>query len=82
LCPYSFTLVPVETEAKLVDVKWEKSCSDNTICVNPHHNPGGYAAPIHCVEDCRQQDYRKTCVGKTFSRTSFHRPGYNVLLPR
>ena len=37
VCAYSFTLVPVETEAKLVDVKWEKSCTDDTICVNPHH---------------------------------------------
>merc|ERR1712215_500334 len=42
VCAYSFTLVPVETEAKLVDVKWEKSCTEDTICVNPHHTPGGY----------------------------------------
>ena len=53
VCAYSFTLVPVETEAKLVDVKWEKSCTDDTICVNPHHAPGGYAAPTHCVEEYR-----------------------------
>merc|ERR1711970_293390 len=36
VCAYSFTLIPVETEAKLVDVKWEKSCADDTICINPH----------------------------------------------
>ena len=53
VCAYSFTLVPVETEAKLVDVKWEKSCTDDTICLNPHHAPGGYAAPTHCVEEYR-----------------------------
>merc|ERR1712168_1203582 len=52
----SFTLIPVETEAKLVDVKWEKSCADDTICVNPHHAVGGYAAPTHCVEE-----YRHVC---------------------
>merc|ERR1712106_1069910 len=45
VCAYSFTLVPVETEAKLVDVKWEKSCVEDTTCVNPHHAVGGYAAP-------------------------------------
>jgi len=56
VCAYSFNLVPVETEAKLVDVKWEKSCSDDTVCVNPHHTPGGYAAPTHCIEE-----YRHVC---------------------
>jgi len=56
VCAYSFTLVPVETEAKLVDVKWEKSCADDTVCLNPHHAPGGYAAPTHCVEE-----YRHVC---------------------
>jgi len=56
VCAYSFTLTPVETEAKLVDVKWEKSCGDATICVNPHHAPGGYAAPTECVEE-----YRHVC---------------------
>jgi len=56
VCAYSFTLIPVETEAKLVDVKWEKSCADDTICVNPHHAVGGYAAPTHCVEE-----YRHVC---------------------
>merc|ERR1712106_197648 len=56
VCAYSFTLVPVETEAKLVDVKWEKSCADDTVCLNPHHASGGYAAPTHCVED-----YRHVC---------------------
>merc|ERR1711913_177385 len=56
VCAYSFTLVPVETEAKLVDVKWEKSCADTTICANPHLAPGGYAAPAHCVEE-----YRHVC---------------------
>ena len=57
VCAYSFTLVPVETEAKLVDVKWEKSCTDDTICINPHHAPGGYAAPTHCVEEYRHICY-------------------------
>merc|ERR1712106_481793 len=56
VCAYSFTLVPVKTEAKLVDVKWEKSCADDTVCLNPHHAPGGYAAPTHCVEE-----YRHVC---------------------
>jgi len=56
VCAYSFNLIPVETEAKLVDVKWEKSCADDTICVNPHHVAGGYAAPTHCVEE-----YRHVC---------------------
>merc|ERR1712106_1270911 len=56
VCAYSFTPVPVETEAKLVDVKWEKSCADDTVCLNPHHAPGGYAAPTHCVEE-----YRHVC---------------------
>ena len=45
VCAYSFTLVPVETEAKLVDVKWEKSCADDTVCLNPHQAPGRYVAP-------------------------------------
>ena len=56
VCAYSFTLKPVETEAKLVDVKWEKSCADDTICINPHHAPGGYAGPTDCVEE-----YRHVC---------------------
>ena len=57
VCAYSFTLVPVETEAKLVDVKWEKSCVEDTTCVNPHHTVGGYAAPTHCVEEYRHICY-------------------------
>merc|ERR1712215_532301 len=89
VCAYSFTLVPVETEAKLVDVKWEKSCTEDTICVNPHHTPGGYAAPTHCVEEYRHVCYLSPILYPVIKKIVIKLPkpvetciNKQVLLPR
>merc|ERR1712123_265407 len=89
VCAYSFTLVPVETEAKLVDVKWEKSCADDTICLNPHHAPGGYAAPTHCVEEYRHVCHLSPALYPVFKKVVIKLPkpvetciNKQVLLPR
>merc|ERR1712215_135700 len=89
VCAYSFTLVPVETEAKLLDVKWEKSCTEDTICVNPHHTPGGYAAPTHCVEEYRHVCYLSPVLYPVIKKIVIKLPkpvetciNKQVLLPR
>jgi len=53
ICAYSFHQVPVDTEVKLADVKWEKICKDEPVCINPHHVSHGYAAPAKCIEEYR-----------------------------
>ena len=45
VCAFSYTLRPVATEAKLVEVHWAEVCHQETICLNPHHAPAGYGAP-------------------------------------
>merc|ERR1711887_24892 len=89
VCAYSFTLVPVETEAKLVDVKWEKSCTEDTICVNPHHKPGGYAAPTHCTEEIGHVCYLSPVLYPVIKKVVIKLPkpvetciNKQVLLPR
>merc|ERR1712123_387605 len=89
VCAYSFTLVPVETEAKLVDVKWEKSCVEDTTCVNPHHTVGGYAAPTHCVEEYRHICYLSPVLYPVIKKVIIKLPqpvetciNKQVLLPR
>merc|ERR1712128_60948 len=89
VCAYSFTLVPVETEAKLVDVKWEKSCADDTVCLNHHHAPGGYAAPTHCVEEYRHVCHLSPALYPVFKKVVIKLPkpvetciNKQVLLPR
>ena len=63
----------METEAKLMDVNWEKSCADDTVCLNPHHAPGGYAAPTHCVEEYRHVCHLSPALYPVIKKVPTHR---------
>ena len=71
------------------DVKWEKSCVEDTICVNPHHAVGGYAAPTHCVEEYRHICYLSPVLYPVIKKVIIKLPqpvetciNKQVLLPR
>jgi len=53
ICAYSFHPVPVDTEVKLADVKWEKVCKDEPVCLSPQHVSHSYGAPAKCIEEYR-----------------------------
>jgi len=52
VCAVSYTLEEVPAEAQLVDVKWEKKCVEEVVCVNPH-SIGAYHASAYCKEQIK-----------------------------
>lgn len=56
VCAFSYTLRPVATEAKLVEVHWAEVCHQEAICLNPHHVQAGYGAPApaYCHEEVHE----------------------------
>jgi len=52
VCAVSYTLQEVPSEAQLVEVKWEKVCHEEVICINPH-SAGAYHASAYCKEQIK-----------------------------
>jgi len=58
VCAYSYTLKPVQAEAKLVEAHWEKVCHQDKICLNPQHVQPSYGAPpAYCHEEIHESCY-------------------------
>jgi len=74
ICAYSFHQVPVDTEVKLADVRWDKTCTDEAICINPHHVATGYGAPTKCVEEYRHVCHLKPVLFPLYKKVTVKLP--------
>jgi len=52
VCAVSYTLQEVASYASLVDIKWEKKCTEEIFCENPH-SKGAYHAAAYCKEQIK-----------------------------
>jgi hypothetical protein len=52
VCAVSYSLQEVASYASLVDIKWEKKCTEEIFCQNPHAK-GAYHASTYCKEQVK-----------------------------